>query len=104
MCFIVVLGNTVGAGYNYLDLLVSHFLFPIRDLVTKCDLRCFVALAGILPARRYVLTCRSNTRVPVLLPEVPVPLLVGLTHPCCRILRHFLLGSCFGTWESVREF
>jgi hypothetical protein len=47
--------------------------------VTKCDLRCFVALAGILPARRYVLTCRSNTRVPVLLPRVPVPLLVGLT-------------------------
>jgi len=44
------LGNTVGADYNYLDLLVSRFLFPIRYLVTKSDLRCFVALAGILPA------------------------------------------------------
>ena len=50
MRFIAVLGNTVGAGYNYLDLLVSRFLFPIRYLVTKSDLRCFVALAGILPA------------------------------------------------------
>ena len=29
--------------------------------MTKCDLRCFVALAGILPAKRYVPTCRSNT-------------------------------------------
>jgi len=48
--FISVLGNTVGAGYNFLDLLVSRFLFPIRYLVTKSDLRCFVALAGILPA------------------------------------------------------
>ena len=50
MRFIAVLGNTVGADYNYLDLLVSHFLFPIRYLVTKSDLRCFVALAGLLPA------------------------------------------------------
>ena len=50
MRFIAVLGNTVGAGSNYLDLLVSCFLFPIRYLVTKSDLRCFVALAGILPA------------------------------------------------------
>jgi len=48
--FIAVLGNTVGVDYNYLDLLVSRFLFPIRFLVTKSDLRCFVALAGILPA------------------------------------------------------
>ena len=64
MCFIAVLGNTVGAGYNYLDLLVSCFLFPIRDLVTKCDLRCFVDLAGILPAIRYVPTCGSNTPLP----------------------------------------
>jgi hypothetical protein len=35
-------------------------LFPIRNLVTKCDLRCFVVLAGILPAIRYVPTCGSN--------------------------------------------
>ncbi len=45
MRFIAVLGNTVGAGSNYLDLLVSRFLFPIRYLVTKSGLRCFVALA-----------------------------------------------------------
>ena len=64
MRFIAVLGNTVGAGSNYLDLLVSCFLFPIRYLVTKSDLRCFVALAGILPAIRYVPTCRSNTPLP----------------------------------------
>jgi hypothetical protein len=59
--FIAILGNTVGAGCNYLDLLVSHFLFPIRYLVTKSDLRCFVALAEILPTIRYVPTRRSNT-------------------------------------------
>jgi hypothetical protein len=29
--------------------------------VTKSDLRCFVALAGILPVIRYVRTCRFNT-------------------------------------------
>jgi len=60
--FITVLGNTVGAGYDYIDLLVSRFLFPIRYLVTKSDLRCFVALAGILSAGK-----RTS-------------LLVGLTH------------------------
>ena len=65
MRFIAVLGNTVGAGSNYLDLLVSRFLFPIRNLVTKCDLRCFVVLAGILPAIRYVPTCGSNTCQPI---------------------------------------
>jgi len=56
--FIAVLENTVGADYNYLDLLISRFLFPIRYLVTKSDLRCFVALAGILPAEK---DCRSNS-------------------------------------------
>jgi hypothetical protein len=84
--FITVLGNTVGADYNYLDLLISRFLFPIRYLVTKSDLRCFVALAGFLPAGK-------DTSV-----------LVGLTHPCRRNLRHFLLQSCFETWVSVRDF
>ena len=64
MCFIAVLGNTVGAGSKYLDLLVSRFLLPIRYLVSKSDLRCFVALAGILPTIRYVPTCRSNTPLP----------------------------------------
>jgi len=59
--FIAVLGNTVGAGSNYLELIISRFLFPIRYLVTKSELRCFVALAGILPAIRYVPTCWSNT-------------------------------------------
>jgi len=48
--FIAVLGNAVGAGSYYLDCLVSRFLFSIWYLVTKSDLRCFVALAGILPA------------------------------------------------------
>jgi len=64
VCFIAVLGNTVGADSNYLDLLVSGFLFPIRYFVTKSDLRCFVALAGILPAIKYVPTCWSNTPLP----------------------------------------
>ena len=36
-------------------LLVDPFLFPIRYLVTKSDLRCFVALAGMLPALRTYL-------------------------------------------------
>ncbi len=31
--------------------------------MTKGDLRCFVALAGMLPAKRYVPTCRSNSVV-----------------------------------------
>ena len=50
--FIAVSGNAVGVGSLNLDLLVSRFFIPIRNLVTKCDLRCFVALVGILPARR----------------------------------------------------
>ena len=77
MHFIAVLGNTVGAGYNFLDLLISRFLFPIRYLVTKSDLRCFVALAGILPAGK------------------DTSLLVGLTHPCRRNLRHFFAVIMF---------
>ena len=50
--FIAVLGKAVGVGSKYLCLLVSRFLFSIRkaNLVPKCALRCFVALAGILPA------------------------------------------------------
>ncbi len=82
MCFIAVLGNIVGAGFKYLDLLVSRFLFPIRNLVTKCDLRCSVALVfsalilsgqctcsvhssqSALPAISYVCSCRSNTPLP----------------------------------------
>ncbi len=59
--FIAVLGNAVGADFEYLYLLASHFLFPIRYLVTKSHLRCFMALAGILPVIRYLRTHRFNT-------------------------------------------
>jgi hypothetical protein len=83
--FIAALGNTVGAGFKYIDILVSRFLFPIRNLVAKCDLRCFLALVfsalilsdqctcsvhssqSALPAIRYVRTCRSNNVVFLLL-------------------------------------
>ena len=41
------------------------FLFPIKYLVTKIDLRCFIALAGMLPAIGYVCTCRSNSVFPL---------------------------------------
>ena len=71
MQFIAVLGNAVGIGFNTLAsclpflfairyLVHFPFLFPIRYLVTKSDLRCFVAVAGMLPTIGYVRTCRSN--------------------------------------------
>ncbi len=75
MQFIAVLGNAVDVGVNTLAscfpfmfairyLVRFPFLFAIRYLVTKSDLRCFVALAGMLPAIGYVRTCRSNTPLP----------------------------------------
>jgi hypothetical protein len=70
--FIAVSGNAVGAGFWYLYLLASRFLFPIRYLVTKSDLRCFVALAGILPIIRYARTRRFNTLGAILIASASV--------------------------------
>ncbi len=72
---IPVLGNVVGVGVNTLAsyfpflfairyLVRFPFLFPIRYLVTKSDLRCYIALAGLLLAIGFVRTCRSNTPLP----------------------------------------
>ena len=60
MQFTAVLGNAVGVGFNTLASRFP-FLFPVRYHVTKSDLRCFIALAGMLPAISYVHTCRSNS-------------------------------------------
>jgi len=64
--------RVVGNGLYVVRLLVSRFSFPIRNLVTKCDLRCLVGLQY----GAYVFAS-----------------LVGLTHPCRRLLRH-MVQSC----------
>ncbi len=70
--FITVSGNAVDAGFWYLYLLASRFLFPIKYLVTKSDLRCFMALAGILPVIRYIRTRRFNTLGAILIAPASV--------------------------------
>jgi hypothetical protein len=90
--------------------LVSRFLFPIWYLVTKSDLRCFVALARILLAISYVRTCRSNNQDYKDLPErdelvkffqnllkVYVDNFVSLVIPASREqLRHVSTGTMTG--------
>ncbi len=66
--FIVFGGNLLGAGLSSFAILFPSigFLFVIGHLVSNCDLRCIIALAGIaaylaiVPSLRCVLTCRSN--------------------------------------------
>ena len=82
--FIAVLGKAVGVGSMWLS--PSSFPFLVlywgSDLVPRLSLRCFLWWESFPP------TCR----------------LVGLTHPCRRILMHFLLRPCFGTWGFLVEF
>ena len=41
-CFANVVVGYLGNVWSVVCHLVSRFLFPIRNLVTKCDLRCLV--------------------------------------------------------------
>ena len=56
--------------------------FPIRNLVSKCDLRCLVVWRFPNPIWRLDLGS-----VPAI---TALPILVGLTHPCRRLLRHMV--------------
>ncbi len=67
-------------GLNTVALLFPAFgfLLDIGYLMTNCDLRCFVSLAGITVFSNFV-------------PALGMYLPIGLTHPCRRNFRHFLL-------------
>jgi hypothetical protein len=82
--FIAVPGKDGGAGFAFLYLLVYRFSYSVWDRILCLSVPLGVSFGG----KSFPPTCRF----------------VGLTHPCRRILMHFLLRPCFGTWEFLVEF
>jgi hypothetical protein len=65
--------------------------------VTKSDLRCFMALAGILPIIRYACTCRFNTLGAILITPASVQFCLHACFWCdfdCTSECAILIASC----------